>query len=242
MIKFEGKLAHISDIHVRFGSRHEEYKIVFNRLVKDLTKEKPRRIILTGDLFHLKINLSPAAIELAAQLISDLAKIAPVDILLGNHDLNEQDLTQGNAIKPLIDIMENGFVITQDAPHLPMPKSGNHGIYFYHDSGFYNIEKDLIYGVYSLWDNQLLTLSDKEDDKKYVALYHGPIYGCMSDNGRQMKGDELVKLSVFNNFDMVMLGDIHEYQTFERNNEIIVDEAELQKYLNDGWEIKSELS
>ncbi len=241
MITFKGKIAHITDLHVRFGSRHEEYRTVFNRLIKDLQKEKPRRIVLTGDLFHLKINLSPVAIEIAAELISHLSKIAPVDIILGNHDLNEQDLTQGNALKPLIDLMANGYIISKEDQHIPIPSNGN-GVYFYHDSGFYTVEPDLVYGVYSLWDHEILTLTKKEDNKKYIALFHGPIYGCMSDNGRQMKGDELVKLSVFNNFDMVMLGDIHEYQAFERNNEIIIDESELQKYLNDGWTIVGEIN
>jgi len=241
MITFKGKIAHITDLHVRFGSRHEEYRTVFNRLIKDLQKEKPRRIVLTGDLFHLKINLSPVAIEIAAELISHLSKIAPVDIILGNHDLNEQDLTQGNALKPLIDLMANGYIISKEDQHIPIPANGN-GVYFYHDSGFYNVEPDLTYGVYSLWDHEILTLTEKENNKKYIALFHGPIYGCMSDNGRQMKGDELVKLSVFNNFDMVMLGDIHEYQAFERNNEIIIDESELQKYLNDGWTIVGEIN
>lgn len=217
-LKFKGNLAHVSDLHIRFGSRHDEYKIVFNRLVKDLQKEKPRRIILTGDLFHLKINLSPFAIEMAADLLNQLCKIAPVDIILGNHDLNEDDLTQGNAIKPLIDIMGHGYVITNDNKFLPPSDNSEYfGVYFYLDSGFYDIESDLVYGVYSLWDNELLTLSDKKPDKRYVALYHGAVYGCMSDSGFQLKGDELVKVSTFNNFDMVMLGDIHEYQVFERN-------------------------
>lgn len=217
MDNFKGNISHISDIHIHFGSRHEEYEIVFNRLIKDLHKEKPRRIVLTGDLFHKKINLSPPALEMAAKLLSHLSKIAPVDIILGNHDLNEKDLTQGNALKPMIDIMENGVIVTSDMKTIPLLKNGSNGVYFYHDSGFYDIEHDLVYGVYSLWDGELLTLTDKDPGKRYIALYHGPVYGCMSDTGYQMKGDELVKLSTFNNFDMVMLGDIHEYQSFERN-------------------------
>lgn len=214
--KGRGIIAHVSDIHIRFGSRHDEYKIVFNRLVKDLSEEQPRRIVLTGDLFHHKISLSPAAIDMVATLIQQLAKIAPVDIIMGNHDMNEADLTQGNAIKPLIDIMDNGFVITKEDTQIPKVSKGN-GVYFYHDSGFYNIDEDLVYGIYSLWDNELLTLTDKNPNKTYIALYHGAVYGSMSDSGFQLKSDGLVKLSTFNNFDMVMLGDIHEYQTFERN-------------------------
>ncbi len=209
-------IVHLSDIHIRFGSRHTEYKTVLNRTVKDVASLKPRRIVLTGDMFHLKINLSPAAIEIAARFISALSKIAPVDILLGNHDLNEQDLSQGNAIKPLIDLISNGYILTKENTKLEIPSAGN-GIYFYHDSGFYNIDQDLIYGVYSLWDQEILTLTEKDPSKLYIALYHGPVYGCIGDNGYEMKSDNYARITTFNNFDIVMLGDIHEYQTFERN-------------------------
>jgi DNA repair exonuclease SbcCD nuclease subunit len=211
------KIAHVADLHIRFGSRHQEYKTVFNRLVKDLKNESPRRIVIAGDIFHLKINLSPTSIDIAGNLLKTLSKIAPVDIIIGNHDFNQQDLTQGDAISPLIDLLENGYIITKDSPKLKKPKSGN-GVYFFRDSGFYNIEEDLVYGVYSLLDEEIITLTEKEKDKKYIALYHGPVYGCVNDNGYQLKGDELLKITAFNNFDIVMLGDIHEHQSFERKN------------------------
>lgn len=233
-------IVHLSDIHIRFGSRHTEYKTVLNRTVKDVASLKPRRIVLTGDMFHLKINLSPAAIEIAARFISALSKIAPVDILLGNHDLNEQDLSQGNAIKPLIDLISNGYILTKENTKLEIPSAGN-GIYFYHDSGFYNIDQDLIYGVYSLWDQEILTLTEKDPSKLYIALYHGPVYGCIGDNGYEMKSDSYARITTFNNFDIVMLGDIHEYQSFEREHQKIISEDELSKYLNDGWEIVEEI-
>lgn len=212
----KNKIAHTGDLHIRFGSRHEEYATVFERTVKDIQKEQPRRIVITGDLFHLKISLSPLAIELASKFLSDLSKIAPVDIIVGNHDFNEQDLNQGNTIRVLMLGKENYYIIDKNTKKIPIPENG-YGVYFYNDSGFYDIDDELVYGVYSLWDHEILTLSKKEPGKKYVALYHGPVYGCMSDNGFQLKGDELIKITAFNNFDIVMLGDIHEYQAFERN-------------------------
>lgn len=232
----KNKIAHTGDLHIRFGSRHEEYATVFERTVKDIQKEQPRRIVITGDLFHLKISLSPLAIELASKFLSDLSKIAPVDIIVGNHDFNEQDLNQGNTIRVLMLGKENYYIIDKNTKKIPVPKNG-HGVYFYNDSGFYDIDDELVYGVYSLWDHEILTLTKKEPGKKYVALYHGPVYGCMSDNGFQLKGDELIKITAFNNFDIVMLGDIHEYQAFERENIIEIDDSELNKYLNDGWEL-----
>jgi hypothetical protein len=129
--------------------------------------------------------------------------------------MNEQDLNQGNTIKPIIDLIENGIILSSDDKVLPVNNNLNKNpIYFYHDSGFYQVDNDLVYGVYSLWDNEILTLDSKVPGKKYVGLYHGPIYGCMSDNGFILKGDNLVRVSTFNNFDIVLLGDIHEHQSF----------------------------
>lgn len=211
-------IVHISDVHIRFGSRHDEYRtVLLVRTIEDVRALKPRRIVFTGDLFHIKINLSPAAIEIAGEFLKKLSEIAPVDVILGNHDLNMQSLAQGNAISPIIELFDNGYIITKENPILPIPENGKNGIYFYQDTAFYDVDKDLVYGVFSCWDSQLLTLTEKKKNKKYIGLFHGPIYGCLGDNGYEMKGDELVKLSTFNNFDIVMLGDIHEYQSFERN-------------------------
>lgn len=212
----DNRIAHISDLHIRFGSRHDEYKKVFNRLIKDLKDEKPRRIVVAGDIFHLKINLSPTSIEIAGAFLKALSKIAPVDVIIGNHDFNEQDMTQGDSITPIIELFENGLILTEPGK-VPKPSKGN-SVYFYKASGFYEIDEDLVYGVYSMLDGEILRLTHKDEKKKYVALYHGPVYGCQNDNGYVMKGDELLKVTAFNNFDIVMLGDIHEFQSFERHN------------------------
>jgi len=48
------KIAHLADIHVKFSSRHDEYREVFTRLYKDLKSQKPDRITIVGDLNHGK--------------------------------------------------------------------------------------------------------------------------------------------------------------------------------------------
>jgi len=216
----KNQLVHISDIHIRFGSRFEEYRtVLLERTIADVKALAPRRIVFTGDLFHIKINLSPAAIEIAGEFLRRLSEIAPVDVILGNHDLNMQSLAQGNAVEPVVQLLQNGYVLTKENPTPPAPptlEAGN-GIYFYKDTGFYDVDTDLVYGVYSCWDSQILALTKKKKGKKYIGLFHGPIYGCLGDNGYEMKGDDLTKLSTFANFDIVMLGDIHEYQAFERD-------------------------
>jgi DNA repair exonuclease SbcCD ATPase subunit len=214
-ITIKNSIAHLSDIHIRYGSRHQEYKEVFEETIKDLKKQKPRRIALTGDLFHIKITLSPKAVQLAGWFLKELSKIAPVDLILGNHDLNLQSLDQGNAIEPIIDLVNGGYIVEKGEKELPVHVGEGNGIFFFLHSGFYNVEDDIVYGIYSCLDDEILTLSNKDKDKTYIAMYHGPVYGSRGNNGYELHSNEyMMKLSSFNNFDIVMLGDIHEHQAF----------------------------
>lgn len=214
------KIAHLADIQIRFGSRHNEFRAVFKKLHEDLAQIKPDRIVVAGDINHHKINISPGSFDLFAELLIGLSKIAPTDIILGNHDLNLQQLEQGDSISPifslanLIQDKENkaAYVVTENnQSEISFNKKA---IYFFPDSGFYKLADNLVYGVYSMKDNKIFHLEHKEPGVNYIALYHGQIYGARGDNGYVINGDNLVRVSTFDNFDIVMLGDIHEYQTF----------------------------
>lgn len=213
-VELSNFIAHISDVHIRYGSRHEEYRMVFQRVIDDLKNKNIRRIVLTGDLFHIKITLSPKALSLAGWFLKELSQIAPVDIILGNHDLNLQSLDQGNAVEPIIEMISDGHIVEKDAKSIPEHTGEGFGVFFYLYSGFYEVDNEIVYGVYSCLDNQILRLTKKDEGKKYIALYHGPVYGCLGNNGYELMGEHMMNLSVFNNFDMVMLGDIHEHQSF----------------------------
>jgi DNA repair exonuclease SbcCD ATPase subunit/predicted phosphodiesterase len=218
------KIAHSADIQIRFGSRHDEYLQVFERFKEDLRKNKPDRIALLGDIMHHKINMSPNSLMVLFNLLIDLSEIAPTDIILGNHDLNLQQLEQGDAFTPIVEMInriqgegnsKKAYIVNESTKD-DIDFSEN-AIYFYPDSGFYDIGNDIIYGVYSCKDDEILSLSKKEKNKKYIALYHGTVYGSRLDNGHPDYSPGNIKMSSFNNFDIVMLGDIHEYQTFRDN-------------------------
>ncbi len=218
-IKTKNSIAHISDIHIRYGSRHKEYRSVFQSTIDRLGVQRPKRIAITGDLFHIKINLSPNALELAGWFLQELSKIAPVDLILGNHDLNLQSLEQGNSIEPIVKLINDGYIVEKGAKKLPTHKGDGHGIFFFLHSGFYNVGSDIVYGIYSCLDNEILTLKKKLKTKTYIAMFHGPVYGSRGNNGYELHDSEhMMKLSVFNNFDIVMLGDIHEHQAFSLRN------------------------
>ena len=79
-------IAHLSDIHIRKTRRHTEYNKVLENLVASLESFNVDRIVIAGDLLHNKTDLSPEAVDLAGRYLSAVSDIAPVDIILGNHN------------------------------------------------------------------------------------------------------------------------------------------------------------
>ena len=82
------KIAHIADTHIKNLKYHYEYKIIFEELYDTLREEKPDYIVHCGDLAHTKTQLSPEYFELATSFIKNLADIAPLIMVPGNHDGN----------------------------------------------------------------------------------------------------------------------------------------------------------
>ncbi len=237
-------IAHISDCHLRFSNRHEEYREVFQRLYEDLRKTKPNYIFFTGDLFHQKISLSPTSISLATEFIVELSKIAPVLMCLGNHDLNMQQKEQNDMITPIIDIANKfydlsktltkkedrrAFIVADNESGIDFSRKG---VYFFPNSGIYNISDKLAIGVYSCKDGKIFTLDKKEPGVKYVAMCHDSIKGARLDNGYEAIGEGLIDISTFSNYDSVFLGHIHCYQSF-RNEEVAYSGALIQQQYGD---------
>lgn len=225
------KIAHAADIQIRRAIRHDEFRQVFERLYEDLKKEKPNRIFLGGDIFHNKIDMSPNLIQLAAEFFMNLARIAPLDIIPGNHDLNLTQLSQGDSIKSIVSLLFNGNVVSQEnKEQIDFDKKyqDSYGIYYFPESGFYDIGHDIVYGNYSCIDGEILSLTKKEKGKKYIALYHGMVYESMNDNGTLNKDASLLRVSAFNNFDIVMMGDIHEHQSFREDHSMAYSSSLIQ--------------
>ncbi|MDG1949960.1 MAG: SMC family ATPase [bacterium] len=81
-------------------------------------------------------------------------------------------------------------------------------------SGFFDIDDNHVYGVFSCRDEKILQLDQKEADKTYIALWHGALYGARMDNGYENSNQASWKKSIFKDFDITMMGDFHEYQDF----------------------------
>ena len=101
------KLAHIADTHIKNLKYHYEYRIIFKELYEKLAEEKPDFIVHCGDLAHTKTQLSPEYFELATEFMKNLADIAPLVIIPGNHDGNLKNSSRQDAITPIIQALEH---------------------------------------------------------------------------------------------------------------------------------------
>ena len=97
-------IAHLSDIHIRKTRRDTEYKKVLENLVASIESFNVDRIAIAGDLLHNKTDLSPEAVYLASLYLNTLSDLAPVDIILGNHDCVINQHNRLESLSPIIEL------------------------------------------------------------------------------------------------------------------------------------------
>jgi len=69
------KIFHISDIHIRLYRRSREYQSVLENLISIINERKDKNsiIIVTGDIFHSKTEMSPESVSLGTLFLSKLS-------------------------------------------------------------------------------------------------------------------------------------------------------------------------
>ena len=95
-------LAQISDIHAKNASRIKEFRELSAKCVKLLKKHKPDRILVLGDVFDQKTTLSPESVGNILKFFTELQKIAPVDLIDGNHDVNMANQSRESSLEPIV--------------------------------------------------------------------------------------------------------------------------------------------
>ena len=196
------KIAHISDIHVRNYKYHYEYREVFQQLFDKLEELKPDIIVNTGDTAHTKCNLSPEYFNLTSWLFTSLAKIAPLHMILGNHDCNVKNSSRLDAITPITEALEDS------------------NIYFHKHTKEVDLGENIVLNVLSILDQDKWS-APSDPNKTNLALYHGAVAGSKTDTGWIMEHGE-IDIDFLENFDYGLLGDIH------RTNQIVDDHGKAR--------------
>jgi DNA repair exonuclease SbcCD ATPase subunit/predicted phosphodiesterase len=203
------KIAHIADTHIKNLKYHEDYRACFGQMYEILREQEVDYIVHCGDIAHTKTQLSPEFVEMASDFFGSLAGIAPTFVILGNHDGNLKNSNRQDAITPIIQALDrNDLVVLKNA-------------------GEREIESGLTLNVLSVFDRDNW-VKPSQPDNINIALYHGSITNCQTDAGWTMEHGE-DNLSIFEEFDFAMLGDIHKRQFLDDEGRVYYAGSTIQQ-------------
>jgi len=189
------KIFHISDVHIRTLKRHREYRQVFKTLFDHIETHATGNsvAVVTGDIVHSKLDMSPELVQMLVDFFNGFT--IPTIVILGNHDMNLNNMHRIDAISPVLDVIKNP------------------NIHFIKDNGLFEFG-----GI--TWNHMAVdkTPADyiraKDFDASYkIALHHGAVNTAKTDIGYQIS-NEHVGVDLFEGHDITLLGDIHKPAQF----------------------------
>lgn len=226
---------HIADVHIRNFKRHDEYESVFNRLYdycrQDVSKNKNTIIYLAGDIVHAKTDMSPELIVQTRNFFVNLAEIAPVILIAGNHDMNLNNRNRLDSLSPIVDSV--------DTPDF----------FYLKETGIYTLG-GVHFILNAVWEDpeNFIKSSDIVEDGIKVVLYHGAIDRADIGTGYQIKNNR-VTVEMFRGFDFGMFGDIHAFQYLDGDGKFAYAGSLIQQNFGEGlvhgimkWELKERRS
>ena len=189
------KIFHVSDIHIRTLKRHTEYREVFQNMFDYINSHSTKNSIavVTGDIVHSKLDMSPELVQMLVDFFNGFA--IPTIVILGNHDMNLNNMHRIDAVSPILDVINNTNII------------------FIKDNGLFEFG-----GI--TWNHMAVDKTPdeyvraKDFDAPYkIALHHGAVNTAKTDIGYQIS-NEHVTVEMFTGHDITLLGDIHKPAQF----------------------------
>jgi len=214
------KIVHIADVHWRGLQRHEEYRSSFEDMFSQCREINPDAIVIAGDIVHSKTQgISPELIDALAWWFTEMHKICPVHVMLGNHDGLILNSDRQDAISPIVNMLN-------------LPR-----LYLYKGTGVYPDPhmEDIEWCVYCPFDTKGYD-SLKPSGEKHIsiALYHGSVWGSHTDGDFMLEGE--TKMSRFREFTFTMLGDIHKRQQMDADGRIHYPGSTIQQNYGESGE------
>jgi DNA repair exonuclease SbcCD ATPase subunit/DNA repair exonuclease SbcCD nuclease subunit len=196
------KIYHVSDIHIRTLKRHKEYREVFRNMFDYIARTStPNSIaVVTGDIVHSKLDMSPELVQMLVDFFNGFD--IPTIVILGNHDMNLNNMHRIDAVSPVLDVIRN-----------PM-------ITFVKENGLFEMG-----GI--TWNHMAVDVAPsdyimaKDFEATYkIALHHGAVHTAKTDIGYQIS-NEHVTTDLFAGHDLTLLGDIHKPAQFLNDEQTI---------------------
>ena len=146
------KIIHYSDLHLKLYKQHKRDRKVLEKALERWRKEKPDRIVFTGDFVHSKNQMTPELINLMSWVMTETAKICKCIYLIGNHDFLENNMDRMDALSPVIDSLNNPNIV------------------YYKDKGCYE-DENILWCVYSLREHNVSPTIPLDTDKYKIGLF-----------------------------------------------------------------------
>lgn len=197
-IKQIDKIFHVSDIHIRTLKRHTEYRQVFQNLFDTIKSRATKNsvAVVTGDIVHSKLDMSPELVQMLVDFFNGFT--IPTIVILGNHDMNLNNMHRVDAVSPVLDVIRN--------PNIRFVK--DNGLFEFGGITWNHMAVDKTPAEY-------IRAKDFEASYK-IALHHGAVNTAKTDIGYQIS-NEHVTTELFEGHDITLLGDIHKPAQFLDN-------------------------
>ena len=189
------KIFHISDVHIRTLKRHREYREVFRNMFDYIAQHCTGESIavVTGDIVHSKLDMSPELVDMLVEFFDGF--MIPTVVILGNHDMNLNNMHRTDAISPVINVIKNPNII------------------FIKENGLFEIG-GVVFNHMAVDVAPTEYIRANQFDAAYkIAMHHGAVNTAKTDIGYQIS-NEHVGVDLFDGHDITLLGDIHKPAQF----------------------------
>jgi exonuclease SbcD len=214
------RLIHLADVHLgmeNFGSydsvtgvhsRVMEYLDALDCIVDVARISDPDLIIFAGDAFKTRTP-NPTLVTQFAYRIQALANIAPVFMVLGNHDRQRTGSERRHSVSLMEDLAARYQIVVADSVHA------------YHAGCAWLVSLPWLYDVTlddvcDVLDIELSKISD--DDLPVILIGHCMVEGCVLDSGYSVgldEGELIIPRELLCDpdlWDYVALGHVHKHQ------------------------------
>jgi len=223
IFKLQLVIYHMADIHIQNKKeRYDEYQQIFDKIYKLLENDSREKIIvIAGDLYDNKIIFKTNTLKFVSKFIGKLSKYGDVILINGNHDLSMINETLESTIESMLTLSEE------------LDKNLLKNIHYLNENKIYKI-KGINFGLTTMFSKQITKIPDKKSNELYVGLFHGKVYGAKTDLKYNVtEGESSFRTTDFNEYDIVLLGDIHKHQFLDEKKRIAYSSSLVQKHVGE---------
>ena len=205
-----------SDIHIRKATRYEEYTELLTQFIekcREIASNYERdevRIVLCGDLFHSKNEISNTLIAFTSMFLRQLEDIADVLVISGNHDLIVGNTSKKDSMTALFETAQFEHCTFIDR-------------LLDYDSGIVD-DGNIAWALYSIYSDyrapEVQQHKINNPDQLILGLYHGTVIGSTLNDGTIMENG--TDGHIFEGCDYVLAGDIHKRQELKFGDTLLV--------------------